>query len=107
MEVQARGSVEHCASSEPELRTADRALRAGHWADSERLLLGLQRSYPQCVDVVLGLARLRAAQKDEATAERLFFEAIRLSPQDARAHYYFAQFCFSRHEYNGCKFVLM
>jgi tetratricopeptide (TPR) repeat protein len=104
MGVQARGISEPCAGSEPELQTADRAIQAGHWADSERLLLGLQKSYAQCVDVVLGLARLRAAQKDEATAERLFFEAIRLSPQDARAHFYFAQFCFSRDEYNRAEY---
>jgi len=98
-ESQLLGSAAACAGAESRLRTAAQALDRGGLAEAERLLVPLQASHPDCGEVLLGLARLHASRKDAITAQQLFSQAIELAPQDARGHYYFAQFCFSQGEY--------
>ena len=94
-----------CAGAESRLRAATEALNAGRLAEAERLLVPLQESHPGCGEVPLSLARLRAAQKDESAADRLFSRAIELAPQGAQGYFYFAQFCFSRGEYRRADYL--
>jgi tetratricopeptide (TPR) repeat protein len=72
------------------------ALDIGQWAEAERLLQPLSASGADCSGVVLGRARLKAAQGDTAEAERLFTHATHLSPADALAHAFFARYWLSR-----------
>jgi len=85
-----------CAGAEPALGSAAEALDQGRWADAERLLQPLSASHTDCSGVVLGLARMRAAQGDPAEAERLFARATTLAPGDALVHAHFAQHWLSR-----------
>jgi tetratricopeptide (TPR) repeat protein len=93
------GSAAPCAGAEPQLRSAQKALDRGDLAEAERLLTPLQKSQPECSEIVLGLARLHALRKDPITAQGLFSRAIDLAPQDARPYYYFAQFFLSQGQY--------
>lgn len=81
---------------EPALRSVTESLDRGEWAEAERRLQPLSVSRADCIGVVLGLARLRAAQSDPAQAERLFARATTLAPDDALAHALFAQYWLSR-----------
>jgi tetratricopeptide (TPR) repeat protein len=85
-----------CTGLEAVLSSAAAALDKGQWADAERLLQPLSVSHGGCSGVLVGLARLRAAQNDPAEAERLFSRATTLAPDDALAHALFAQYALSR-----------
>ena len=87
-----------CTGVEP-LRAAQKTLDQGELAEAERLLTTLQRSYPGCSDILVGLARLHASRKNPIRAEELFSRAIASAPKDARPYYYFAQFYLSRQQY--------
>jgi Tfp pilus assembly protein PilF len=90
------GPTGACAGAEPALRSAAAALDRGEWAEAERLLQPLSASHADCGRVIVGLARLRAARRDDATAEQLFARATTLDPGDALAHAQFAQYWLSR-----------
>jgi tetratricopeptide (TPR) repeat protein len=85
-----------CAGAEPALGSATQALDKGQWDDAEQLLRLLSASHADCSGVVLGLARVRAAQGDPVEAERLFARATTLAPDDALVHAQFAQYWLSR-----------
>ncbi|MGH9336677.1 MAG: tetratricopeptide repeat protein, partial [Vicinamibacteria bacterium] len=87
-----------CAGVEPALRSGTEALDRGEWAEAERRLQPLSASHADCVGVVLGLARLRAARGEPGEAERLFVRATTLAPDDALAHALFAHYWLSRGE---------
>ena len=81
------------------LRAAEQALTRGDTVEAERLLVALQSSRPECGQVLAGLARLRASQKNVDAAEQLFLEAIAISPDDPHMYFYFGQFSFEQGEY--------
>jgi tetratricopeptide (TPR) repeat protein len=81
------------------LRAAEQALTRGDSVEAERLLVALQSSRPECGEVLAGLARVRALQKNVDDAEQLFLRAIALSPDDPHMYFYFAQFRFDQGEY--------
>jgi tetratricopeptide (TPR) repeat protein len=81
------------------LSAAEQALARGDAVEAERLLLRLRSSGPACGEVLAGLARIRALQKNVDAAEPLFLEAVALSPDDPHVYFYFAQFSFDQGEY--------
>jgi tetratricopeptide (TPR) repeat protein len=85
-----------CAGAEPGLRSAAEALDGGRWAEAEERLRPLAASLPDCSEIVLGLARVRAARGDPSEAEKLFERAVALAPGDARTHALFAEHWLSR-----------
>ena len=85
-----------CAGADRALRAVGEALDIGQWAEAERLLAPLSASVADCSRVMLGRARLRAAQGDTAEAERLFARATEMAPTDALAHAFFARYWLSR-----------
>ena len=85
-----------CSGAEINLKVVGEALEQGQWSKAEEFLQPLGRSHPGCSEVVLSMARLRAAQEDFAEAERLFSRALMLAPDDAVAHAFFARFQLSR-----------
>ena len=93
------GKLNACSGLESPLRSAKQALTRGDAVEAERLLLLLQSSRPACGEVLAGLARVRASQKDVNAAEQLFLRAIALSPDDPHMYFYFAQFSFDQEEY--------
>jgi len=94
--VAARDGGGPCAGAEPVLRSAAEALDEGQWTEAERRLQPLSVSHADCAEVVLGLARIRAARGDPAEAERLFTRATVLAPEDALGHALFARYWLSR-----------
>jgi tetratricopeptide (TPR) repeat protein len=85
-----------CDGAKPALETISEALDEGRWDDAEQSVLPLELSHPECGQVIVALARLRAAQGESAEAERLFSRALTLAPDDAVAHALFARFQLSR-----------
>jgi len=93
------GKLNACSGLESPLRAAEQALTRGDAVEAERLLLLLQSSRPACGEVLAGLARVRASQKDVNAAEQLFLQAIALSPDDPHMYLYLAQFSFDQGDY--------
>ena len=89
-------TIDLCEGAEINLKVVKEALEQGQWSKAEEFLQPLGRSHPGCSEVVLSMARLRAAQEDLAEAERLFSRALMLAPDDAVAHAFFARFQLSR-----------
>jgi len=85
-----------CAGAEPALASVATALDEGRWDEAEHSLQPLELSHPECGQVVVAVARLRAARGDLAEAERLFSRALLVAPEDAVAHALFARFQLSR-----------
>lgn len=94
-----KDKLDACSELESPLRSAESALTRGDAVEAERLLLLLQSSRPACGEVLTGLARVRASQKDVNAAEQLFLRAIELSTDDPQMYFYFAQFSFDQGEY--------
>jgi tetratricopeptide (TPR) repeat protein len=88
-----------CSGAEHQLRSAKQAIDQGHFDEAERLLLPLQTSHPECGEVLLTLARVRASQKDANVAEQLFSRSVELTPNDARSYSYYAEFSFTQGDY--------
>ena len=93
------GKLNACSGLESPLRSAEQALTRSAAREAERLLLPLQSSRPACGEVLVGLARVRASQKDVHAAEQLFLRAIALSPDDPHAYFYFSRFSFDQGAY--------
>jgi Tfp pilus assembly protein PilF len=85
-----------CAGAEPALELISGALDEGRWDEAEQSTRPLELSHPDCGQVVVAAARLRAAEDRPAEAERLFSRALALAPDDAVAHALFARFQLSR-----------
>jgi tetratricopeptide (TPR) repeat protein len=94
-----KGKLNACSGLENPLRAAEQALTTGDAVEAERLLLPLQSFRPSCAEVLAGLARVRASQKDANVAEQLFLRAIALSPDDPHMYFYLAQFSFDQGDY--------
>lgn len=88
-----------CSGLGNQLRSAEQAFTRGDVVEAERRLLLLESSRPGCGEVLAGLARVRASQKNVDAAERLFLRAVALSPDDPNIYFYFAQFTFDQGEY--------
>jgi len=84
-----------CAPAE----AAAKALERGDLAEAERALAPFAVSEPLCNQVVLQIARLRAAQKQPQAAESYFAAYLAHEPQDAKGYLYFARFLFSMGDY--------
>jgi len=80
-------------------RSAAEALDEGNAAQAERILAPYETSALPCNEILLSLARLRAAQKQFRAAETLFARYMAMAPQDANGPLQFARFLFSTGEY--------
>lgn len=89
-------AADPCGGAEPALESISEALDDGRWVDAEQFLQPLESANPECAEVVVSLARLRAAQDNSAEAERLFSRALILAPDDAVVHALFARFQLSQ-----------
>jgi tetratricopeptide (TPR) repeat protein len=90
------GAADPCATAEPALESISKALDEGRWQQAEQSIQPLELSHPECGQVVVAAARLRAAQDDPVEAERLFSRAMTLAPDDAVVHALFARFQLTR-----------
>ncbi len=88
-----------CEGAGQALAAGRQALERDDAAAAARALAPLEASHPQCPEVWLDLARLRAAQSDDTAAENLFFKYQDLAPKDAKGFFYFAEFLLARGQY--------
>lgn len=88
--------VDACADAQSALRSVAEALDQGRWSEAEHALQPLSASHADCSEVLLGLARIRAAQGNDAEAERLFTRATTLAPDAPLGHALFARYALSR-----------
>ena len=92
-------AAEPCAGAEQQLSAAMKQIEQANFGEAERMLTELQGSHPECPDVTLGLGRVRAAQGDVLSAQKLLSRYTLQVPKDAKGHYYLAQFLFSQGNY--------
>ena len=88
-----------CIGAESQLLQATRALERENLAEAEQILTQVKVSHPECHEVVLGLGRLRAAQGDAFSAQKLLSLYTELAPKDAKGYHYLAHFLFSQGDY--------
>lgn len=98
--------ADSCNSLEKPLTQAMLALRQGRLAEADRLLASLQSSRPECHELALATGRLRMAQGDDISAQRLFSLYTLQEPQDARGHYFLSSLLFSQRNYARAEKVL-
>lgn len=89
-------AADPCAGAEPAIDSISNALDEGRWENAEQAIRPLELSHPDCGQIVVAVARLRAVHGEPAEAERLFSRALTLAPDDAVAHALFARFQLSR-----------
>lgn len=92
-------AAEPCAGAAQQLSAAMKQIEQANFGEAERMLTELQASHAECPDVTLGLGRVRAAQGDVLSAQKLLSRYTLLVPEDAKGHYYLAQFLFSQGNY--------
>jgi tetratricopeptide (TPR) repeat protein len=83
----------------PPAEAAAKALDRGDVTGAEGILAPFETVAPPCTEILLDLARLRAAQKQFRAAEALFVQYVQRAPQDAQGHLEFARFLFSMGDY--------
>ncbi len=81
-----------CKGAESLLTAGYAALERGDLAGAERIFSNVKASYPGCHEVVLGLARVRAARRDRQGANQLFSRYLELAPEDPRGFSFMAKF---------------
>ena len=93
--LSAAALAQTCASAE----AGAKALDCGDLAAAEGILAPFENAAPPCNEILLAVARLRAAQKQFRAAESVFQQYLQRVPQDARGHLEFARFLFSMGDY--------
>jgi len=95
-----------CAGIEVELESARKALDENRLADAESRLMALQAAHQECATVLVDLARLRAAQKNNNAAEELFLRAIQMPSVDSTTYSSFAQFSLTNGQYQKTDYLV-
>jgi tetratricopeptide (TPR) repeat protein len=74
-------------------------LSAGNVSSAENLLHKMDRTHPECPDVILAHARVAAANDAPVEAEDFFVRYAELVPNEANAYSYHARFLLERGQY--------
>ena len=80
-------------------------LSAGNVGGAEQMLHELERTHPECPEVILANARVAAANGALAQAEDFFVRYANLAPNEAKAYSYQARFLLERGQYPRADFL--
>ncbi|WP_263365491.1 tetratricopeptide repeat protein [Edaphobacter bradus] len=88
-----------CSGAESQIKTISRDLARNAVTAAESLLAPLQGAYPDCAQLLLARARIKAAQGSAAEAQDLFLRYLEQVPDDSTGMAYFARFLIDQAEY--------
>jgi tetratricopeptide (TPR) repeat protein len=74
-------------------------LSAGNLSGAEEMLHEMERTHPECPEVILAHARVAAANGAPSEAEDFFVRYANLAPNEAKAYSYHARFLLERGQY--------
>ena len=81
-----------CTGAETQLKTISKDLARNAVTAAESLLAPLETAYPDCAQLLLARARIKAAQGSSAEAQDLFLRYMARVPDDSTGMAYFARF---------------
>jgi tetratricopeptide (TPR) repeat protein len=88
-----------CTGAETQLKTISKDLARNAVTAAESLLAPLETAYPDCAQLLLAHARIKAAQGSSAEAQDLFLRYMARVPDDSTGMAYFARFLIDQAEY--------
>jgi tetratricopeptide (TPR) repeat protein len=88
-----------CTGAETQLKTISKDLARNAVTAAETLLAPLEAAYPDCAQLLLARARIKAAQGSSAEAQDLFLRYMARVPDDSTGMAYFARFLIDQAEY--------
>jgi protein O-GlcNAc transferase len=88
-----------CSGAETPLKTISKDLARNAATAAEKLVAPLETSYPDCAQLLLARARIKAAQGSAAEAQDLFRHYLEQVPNDSTGMAYFARFLIDQAEY--------
>ena len=88
-----------CDGPEQLTVSISRELSGGNVRGAEQLLHELERTHPECSEVILARARVAAMSDQPAEAEDFFVRYADLAPDEAAAYSYHARFLLERRQY--------
>ena len=93
------GETASCIGAQSRLAATAQALSQGELAQAQRIVEEMQRRFPECSEVLLGLGRLREAHGDVYAAQSLFSRYILREPKKSKGYCSLARILFSQGEY--------
>jgi protein O-GlcNAc transferase len=91
--------AEGCTGAEAQLALISKDLGRNAVAAAEGVLAPLETAYPDCAQLVLSRARIKAAQGAAAEAQELFSRYVAQVPDDSTGMAYFARFLIDQAQY--------
>ncbi len=91
--------ADSCTAIEPQLKTISKDLGRNATTAAENLLAPLEAAHPDCAQLLLVHARIKAAQGSVAEAQELFLRYQEQAPDDSTGMAYFARFLIDQAEY--------
>jgi tetratricopeptide (TPR) repeat protein len=88
-----------CSGTEQRMASIWNALSAGNVSGAEQILHEVERTHPECPEVILANARVAEANGAPAGAEDFFARYADLVPNEAKAYSYHARFLLRRGQY--------
>jgi Flp pilus assembly protein TadD len=88
-----------CSGTEPSMATIWRDLSAENVSGAEQVLREMERSHPDCPEVILAHAGVASANGKSTEAEDFFVRYADLVPNEARAYSYHARSLLDRGQY--------
>jgi tetratricopeptide (TPR) repeat protein len=88
-----------CSGAAAPLKIISKDLARNATNAAENLLAPLETAYPDCAELVLARARIKAAQGAAVEAQVLFLRYLGLAPDDSTGMAYFARFLIDQAEY--------
>ena len=88
-----------CSGAQQLMTSISKELSAGNVSSADQMLHEMERTHPECPEVILAKARIAAANGAAAEAEDFFVRYADLVPYDAKAYSYHARFQLERGQY--------
>jgi len=88
-----------CSGAATPLKIISKDLARNATSAAENLLAPLETAYPDCAELLLARARIKAAQGAAVEAQALFLRYLGLAPDDSTGMAYFARFLIDQAEY--------
>jgi tetratricopeptide (TPR) repeat protein len=94
-----RACATRCSGAEQLMTSISNELSAGNVSGADQMLHEMERTHPECPDVVLAKAWIAAANGAAAEAEDFFVRYADLVPNEAKAYSYHARLLLERGQY--------